>query len=83
MEHVCMCPHKSKTIEAELGLPGVQSSPLFFKVGWEAREGGSTCCVHLPLEGGGGTHLTGHFGASQHSRNTETQKLLILPWQIC
>lgn len=78
-----MCPHKSKTIEAELGLSGVQSSPLFFKVWWKVGEGGNTCCGNLPLEGGGGTHFTSDFEASQHSRNIEIQKLLILHRQIC
>lgn len=74
---------QSKTTEAELRLLGVQSSPLFFKVWWEVGEGGSTCCVDLPLEGSGGTHLISDFGASQHSRNTEIQKLLFSHWQIC
>lgn len=77
-----MCPHKTKTIEAELGLLGVQSSPLFFKVWWKAGERGNTYCVDLPLEGGAGTHLASDFGTSQHRRNIEIQNLLILHWQI-
>lgn len=72
-----MCPHTSKLTE-ELGLLGVPSSPVFFKVWWKLEKGGNTFCVDLPLEGGGGTHLTSDFGASYQSRNVEIQKLLIL-----
>jgi len=62
--HVYMCPHTRKFTEAEPGLLCVQSSPLFFKVWWKLEKGGNTCCVDLPLEGSGVTHLTSDFGAS-------------------
>lgn len=62
--HIRACPHTSKLTEAEPGLSGVQSSSLFFRVWWKLEKGGNTCCVDLPLEGGGGTRLTSNFGAS-------------------
>lgn len=61
--HAYMCSHTSKLTEAEPGLSGAQSSPLFFKVWWKLEKGGNACCVDLPLEGGGGTHLASDFGA--------------------
>lgn len=62
-----MCLHTSKTTE---GVVGCAEQPFILQSMVESGRGRKHC-VDLPLEGGGGTHLTSDFVAWQYSRNIE------------